>query len=171
MKPSGCKLYLAGPLFTTAEREFNSRLCAKLTEIGFDCWLPQDHEPREKTAKAIFLEDVRGIDWADIVVANMDGPDPDSGTCWEVGYSYAKGKHIICYRTDFRNVADFSGSPYNLMLSQSADRTFEVNALTEGVLAVAECIYHNVYYLPAVTVSQTDAERPYHGERLRHIDK
>ena len=53
------------------------------------------------TTKQIFNKDVEGIDWAEVVVANMDGPDPDSGTCWECGYAYRK-KPVILFRTDFR---------------------------------------------------------------------
>ena len=37
----------------------------------------------------------------DIVVANMDGSDPDSGTSWECGYAYRK-KPVILFRADFR---------------------------------------------------------------------
>jgi nucleoside 2-deoxyribosyltransferase len=79
---------------------------------------------------AIFEEDVRGIDWADVVVANMDGPDPDSGTCWECGYAYRK-KPIVIFRTDFRvgyekrndahSAEEVGQAPYNLMLTESAD--------------------------------------------------
>ena len=118
------KLYLAGPLFTYGEREFNYRLSVAFTQFGQECWLPQEKEPREKTAKSIFLEDVKGIDWADAVVACMDGADPDSGTCWECGYAYGK-KPIICYRTDFRADKGASGEPYNLMLTESASARIE----------------------------------------------
>ncbi len=113
------RLYLAGPLFTAAERSFNTQLRDLLLSAGHEVWLPQDHEPREKTAKAIFEMDVEGVDWSDVVVANMDGPDADSGTCWECGYAYRK-KQIIVYRTDFRGAGEM-GSPFNLMLSASAD--------------------------------------------------
>jgi len=95
------KIYLAGPLFNTAERNFNSELTKLLREKGHEVWLPQEFEQRTMTPKQIFTKDVEGIDWADVVVANMDGPDPDSGTCWECGYAYRK-KAIIVFRTDFR---------------------------------------------------------------------
>ena len=66
----------------------------------------------------------RGIvPWA--LVAIMDGEDPDSGTCWEVGYAYAKGKPIVMIRTDFRSW-DQPGDPYNLMLTQSATLRYEL---------------------------------------------
>jgi nucleoside 2-deoxyribosyltransferase len=120
------KLYLAGPLFSVAEQNFNTELARFLESHGFEVWLPQEHEPRRKTAKAIFQMDVEAIDWADLVVACMDGPDPDSGTAWECGYAFAKGKPIVCYRTDFRISGDIKGGPYNLMLSESATAHFEI---------------------------------------------
>jgi nucleoside 2-deoxyribosyltransferase len=119
------RLYLAGPLFTTAEREFNDRLAALLRKAGYDVFLPQEHEQRDKSAREIFLNDVEGVDWADAVVANMDGPDPDSGTCWECGYAYRK-KPIVLYRTDFRAAHEPDKSPYNLMLTESADRVLDL---------------------------------------------
>jgi len=120
------KLYLAGPLFTAAEQSFNSGLARFLENQGFAVWLPQDHEPRRKSAKAIFQMDLAALDWADMIVACMDGPDPDSGTAWECGYAYARGKPIVCYRTDFRISGDTKGAPYNLMLSASATSRFEL---------------------------------------------
>ena len=113
------KLYLAGPLFTTAEQEFNRQLRDRLEILGHEVWLPQEHEPRERSAQAIFEADVAGLEGAEVVVANMDGSDPDSGTCWECGYAYKK-KPIILFRTDFREAGDVPSSPFNLMLSASA---------------------------------------------------
>jgi nucleoside 2-deoxyribosyltransferase len=126
------KLYLAGPLFTLAEQSFNTELARFLEGEGFEVWLPQDHEPRSNTATAIFEMDVEALDWADMVVACMDGPDPDSGTAWECGYAYAKGKPIVCYRTDFRISGDTQGAPYNLMLSESATARVEIPFSTKS---------------------------------------
>jgi nucleoside 2-deoxyribosyltransferase len=113
------KLYLAGPLFTTAECDFNRDLAQRLRAAGHEVWLPQEHEQRSKSAKEIFAKDVEGVDWAEAVVANMDGADPDSGTCWECGYAYKK-KPVIVFRTDFRVSEEAGKGPYNLMLTQSA---------------------------------------------------
>ncbi len=116
------KIYLAGPLFNVAEREFNRALAQALRNLGYEVWLPQDNEPRDKTGRAIFEKDVEGVDWADVVVVNLDGPDPDSGTCWECGYSYGK-KPVVVFRTDFR-AGDGPGlAPCNLMLWESASET------------------------------------------------
>jgi nucleoside 2-deoxyribosyltransferase len=128
------RLYLAGPLFTAAEREFNDRLAALLRKAGYKVFLPQEREQRDKSAREIFLSDVEGVDWADVVVANMDGPDPDSGTCWECGYAYRK-KPIVVYRTDFRAAHEPGKSPYNLMLTESADRVLDLAFVDTATVA------------------------------------
>ena len=122
------KIYLAGPLFSAAEREFNVLLADRLRIAGHKVWLPQESEQRSMSARQIFEKDVEGVDWAEVVVANMDGPDPDSGTCWECGYAYQK-KPVIVFRTDFRASDEPGKAPFNLMLTESAsaclDLTFE----------------------------------------------
>lgn len=132
------KIYLAGPLFTAAEREFNRDLSDWLESRGHIVWLPQEKEPREKTAHAIFQMDVEGMDWSEVIVANMDGPDPDSGTCFECGYAFAMQKPIIVYRTDFRGAGDAGDAPFNLMLSESARRVLTFNMDTEMEFIVAK---------------------------------
>ena len=111
------KLYFAGPLFTSAERTWNDDLATALRERGHEVFLPQDQGPG-KDAPGIFGTDIGAIDWADALLAIMDGPDPDSGTAWECGYAYGK-KPILLVRTDFRAQTE-RGVPYNLMLTESA---------------------------------------------------
>lgn len=139
------RLYLAGPLFSTAERDFNDALARDLRRRGHEVWLPQEHEQRSKSAKAIFTEDVAGIDWAEAVVANMDGADPDSGTCWECGYAYGK-KPVIVFRTDFR-VEHAGKAPYNLMLTESA--TLRLDLALAGMDEIAQRIDAALRSLPA----------------------
>jgi nucleoside 2-deoxyribosyltransferase len=119
------RIYLAGPLFTAAERHWNATLTAALRAAGHEVFLPQEQEPG-KDAAGIFATDVGGIDWADGLVAIMDGADPDSGTCWEVGYSYGK-KPIVLVRTDMRRNEGSGGSGYNPMLTESA--TIRIDAV------------------------------------------
>jgi nucleoside 2-deoxyribosyltransferase len=119
------KLYLAGPLFTAAERKFNKSLAWALRDWDYDIWLPQEKEPRELTARAIYEMDIQGVEWCDVVVACMDGPDPDSGTAFECGYARRAGKKILCYRTDFRACGDMGNARYNLMLWSGADRRIQ----------------------------------------------
>jgi nucleoside 2-deoxyribosyltransferase len=129
------KIYLAGPLFSAAERNFNNELTRLLRNKAHEVWLPQEFEQRTMTANQIFVQDVEGIDWADVVVANMDGPDPDSGTSWECGYAYRK-KPVILFRTDFRagyklggdqlQIEEKNGAPYNLMRTESASKRLDL---------------------------------------------
>jgi nucleoside 2-deoxyribosyltransferase len=91
------KLYFAGPLFTTPERTWNAEVTAALRAAGHEIFLPQEQEPG-KDGPGIFATDVGGIDWADGLVAIMDGPDPDSGTAWEVGYAFGTRKPVVLVR-------------------------------------------------------------------------
>jgi nucleoside 2-deoxyribosyltransferase len=127
------RIYFAGPLFTAAERDWNAALAAALRGAGHEVFLPQEQEPG-KVAAGIFATDMGGLDWADGVVAIMDGADPDSGTSWEVGYAYGK-KPIVLVRTDIRRNAGSGGSGYNPMLTESA--TSRVDAVAAPMDRVA----------------------------------
>lgn len=108
-------IYFAAPLFTRGERDFNSSLAASLRQGGFKVFLPQ--EECQGTHAEMFATCRRGVGEASIVVAILDGADADSGTCWEVGYAYAKGIPVLGVRTDFRGTGDTEG--FNLMLKFS----------------------------------------------------
>ena len=111
------RLYFASPLFSSPERSWNAEVAAALRAAGHEVFLPQEQEPG-KDAAGIFATDVGGIDWSDGLVAIVDGPDPDSGTSWEVGYAFRK-KPIVMVRTDFRAFAGRSGD-YSPMLTEAA---------------------------------------------------
>jgi len=112
-------LYLAGPLFTLAERDFNANLSSSILEKRPDLTiiLPQDEGLKFKDCdnknEKIFVDCIASVDRADIVVAILEGSDADSGTCVELGYAHGRGKAILGIRTDFR-VSEESG--LNLML-------------------------------------------------------
>jgi nucleoside 2-deoxyribosyltransferase len=129
------KLYFAGPLFTTPERTWNAEVTAALRAAGHEIFLPQEQEPG-KDAAGIFAADVGGIDWADGLVAIMDGPDPDSGTCWEVGYAYGVKKPIVLVRTDSRDMAGLAGE-YNPMLTQAATIRLDLPAASTPTVIAA----------------------------------
>ena len=130
----GVKVYFAGPLFTAAERSWNAEVAAALRVAGHEVYLPQETEPG-KDAAGVFASDVGGIDWADAVVAIMDGPDPDSGTAWEVGYAFRE-KPIVLVRTDLRTLARPLGG-YNPMLTGAATIRLDLPASTTTEVADA----------------------------------
>ncbi|HEV8697022.1 MAG TPA: nucleoside 2-deoxyribosyltransferase, partial [Candidatus Limnocylindrales bacterium] len=128
------------PLFTTPERVWNAEVTAALRAAGHEVFLPQDQEPG-RDAAGIFATDVGGIDWADGLVAIMDGPSPDSGTCWEVGYAFGLKKWIVLVRTDIRALAGSAGD-YNPMLTQAATARIDLPAAstTEVISAVLDAL-------------------------------
>ena len=139
------RIYFAGPLFTAAERDWNAALASALRAAGHEVFLPQEQEPG-KDAAGIFATDVGGIDWADALVAIMDGADPDSGTCWEVGYAYGK-KPIVLVRTDIRRNDGSGGSGYNPMLTESA--TIRIDAIAAPMADVATAVLNAISRLAA----------------------
>lgn len=117
------RVYLAAPLFSAAERSYNARIAGLLREHFFSVHLPQDGGDDNATRgrqehERLFRMNLAALKDADIVVAIIDGADADSGTSWEMGYTYAMGKKVIALRTDFRHVG--TDERVNLMLEQSA---------------------------------------------------
>lgn len=114
-------VYLAAPLFSEAERDFNRRLRDEIKGTGFNVFLPQEDSNNVKgeknRQKIIFNKNTDAIESSDIIVAVIDGIDVDSGTSWEIGYAFAKGKPIIGLRTDFRTLG-IEGT-VNLMIERS----------------------------------------------------
>jgi len=115
-------VYLAAPLFSEAECDFNSKLRDELEGIGMSVFLPQEHSndidsKRDTRQESIFSKNVEAIDKADILVAVLDGVDVDSGTAWEIGYAHALGKPVYGLRTDFRTLG--VEGIVNLMIERS----------------------------------------------------
>ena len=145
------RIYFAAPLFSAAERDWNAVLAATLRGAGHEVFLPQEQEPG-RDAIGIFAADVAGIDWAQALVAIMDGADPDSGTSWEVGYAYRK-KPIVLVRTDMRRNAGSGGSGYNPMLTESA--TIRVDAVAAPIDRVAREVLNALARLDAAPGQST----------------
>ena len=117
------KIYLAAPLFSEGECEYNRKLADILSGYALQVYLPQEcgdseHSRDISVQREIFEKNVKALDNADIIIAVIDGADADSGTSWEIGYAFAKGKKIISLRTDFRRVGN--DELVNLMLEQSS---------------------------------------------------
>jgi len=107
------KIYIAGPLFSEAEIEYNLRLDNFLTNLEYKTFLPQRDgykladlligDIQFSTAMdIIFKKDLDEIRNSDIIIFIMDGRVPDEGACLEVGYAYALGKECVGIKTDSR---------------------------------------------------------------------
>ena len=115
----GDLIYIAGPLFSEAERAFNLRIEECCIDAGFTTYLPQRDAPEltNTNADEVFESEAQANDSASLLVANLDGIDVDSGTAWEIGYAFSRKKVIIGIRTDLR--AFSPTEPVNLMILQS----------------------------------------------------
>jgi nucleoside 2-deoxyribosyltransferase len=99
-------LYLAGPdVFRPDAAAHGQRLVALCAEYGFTgvfplaASLPQLATP-QAVAAHIYQANIAHIESCDAVLANLDffrGAEPDSGTCFEVGYAVARGKPVVGY--------------------------------------------------------------------------
>ena len=142
------KIYLAGPLFSTAERIANRELAGLLSKQlpDVEIILPQDFKFHDQYAsrrwfKEVYIQCVDGIIKADMMVAILDGPCSDDGTCFEVGYAIAKGKPVIGVRTDFRESQERG---MNLMLSQGCTEIVHRPSFDEDSTSLARDIARKI---------------------------
>lgn len=124
------RVYLAAPLFSAAERSFNATLAAFLAARGLRVYLPQadgdDCAARTPTTiRNLFDRLVAALEASDVVVAVIDGADPDSGVAWEMGYATARGIPVVALRTDFRRVGDCEHANLMLECSSSVAGSFD----------------------------------------------
>jgi nucleoside 2-deoxyribosyltransferase len=135
------KIYLAGPLFTIAERRFNRELSREIATAIPRCEviLPQVRaaqfvEDSKMDFDAVVRDCIEQIDRTDLVVAILDGSDSDSGTSWECGYAYARDKPILGVRTDLRGSED---DGLNAMLRRTCRDVIAIPATREKIKPLA----------------------------------
>lgn len=119
-------VYVAGPLFSQAEREFLEKMVDCLARVAnldsaTHFFLPHrdgGELGKGPTRTQIFNLDINTLKQAEIVVALLDGQDVDSGTCIELGYAHALRKKIFGIITDFRSYCTNDHEPQrpNLMV-------------------------------------------------------
>lgn len=115
------RMYLAGPLFSEAEREFNCRL-KKLLLPFFDVYLPQEDgglmfdmiaqgmKPVAAAAK-VFATDVNAIEACEAFLIVLDGRSIDEGAAFELGFAFARGKPCYGLKTDSRQLLATGNNP------------------------------------------------------------
>jgi nucleoside 2-deoxyribosyltransferase len=104
-------VYLAGSIFTPYERAFLDECAARLRSAGFDVFVPHEQTHLvgvDVTAEAVFAADAGGVEWADAVLAVLDGQSVDDGTACEIGLFYGlkqrdpERKGVVGLLTDLR---------------------------------------------------------------------
>jgi len=133
------KIYLAGPLFSQGERSWQTTLKqgiqnwaalqGAMLEVVFPFELVAPHEIESQGSEAhrlVFARCLEHLDLSDVLVANLDGPQVDDGTAWEIGYFFARNpngkERIIGIRTDSRRSGDVGDAQVNAMIERSCGR-------------------------------------------------
>lgn len=115
------RIYIAGPLFSQGELEFNQAVNYHLKRLGFKTFLPQEngHKMSElinngqksEAVDTIFKTDIEEIEKSDILLFIMDGRVPDEGACVELGIAHALNKYCIGLKTDPRSLMHNMDNP------------------------------------------------------------
>lgn len=137
-------IYLAAPLFSQVQRRWNRALARAVERAvpGTKVFLPQDIKVGgrfndRRHFGSIFKSLTVELDRAEVVLAVLDGADADSGTCFEMGYAYAKGIPLVGVRTDFRQSQERG---VNLMCSRACSEFVSRMSFDEDLKAVVSSI-------------------------------
>ncbi len=130
-------IYLAAPLFSQAERQWNQgfvrTLSGLLPQARFI--LPQTFAvDRQDAHGSLHAQCVDAVEKADVILAVLDGPDVDCGVAWEMGYASGLNKPVIGVRTDLRQSQE---QGVNLMVSRSCAHLIRARALDDDLPALA----------------------------------
>jgi len=91
------KVYAAGPqVFLVDAARWFADMQRMALGLGVELLVPLD--PRLVLPADIFQHNLALLRECAAVVASVDpfrGAEPDSGTCWEVGFAYALGKPVV----------------------------------------------------------------------------
>ena len=100
----GNRVYLASPMFSQAEKDYNLKIAHVLEEYGYVVFLPQrdgleaaylEGKSEEELTELIFNLDYEEVLKADIIFMNIDGRVPDEGANVELGFKNYDGDELI----------------------------------------------------------------------------
>jgi nucleoside 2-deoxyribosyltransferase len=148
-------IYLAGPLFSQAERRYNRLLAKRLQELlpRASIVLPQDFraDPAETSfndrrhSGTLYRRCVAELNKCDLVVALVDGADVDSGVAFEIGYMRGLGKPVLGVRTDYRQL---QVKGLNVMLAEGCTEVLCYFSFNEKLDDLATKIVEHIERLP-----------------------
>lgn len=127
------RIYIASPFFDEAgiEQGYVEEVEKVLEGMGQTYFSPMRSDQNEngKENKAVgsrgwsihtFTQDIKMIDWCEVVVGIYHGNYSDSGTAFELGYAYATKKPVVLVHV---------GSDSNLMCHEGAFANLTMNEL------------------------------------------
>ena len=119
------KIYFAGPLFTSYERDYISACARVLRQHGIDPFVPHESPKGVKPddgrsrAKRCFDNDFSGINEASAMLALINGVEVDDGTACEIGIFHSLKQHdpnrkgIVALHDDWRTREGGEGKGIN----------------------------------------------------------
>lgn len=124
-------LYLAAPLFTPIERQFNAHITS-LIEQHVPIFLPQRDGSLladmlaagvalEVAERRVYQQDLQAMRKAFGLVAVLDGAHVDEGVAFELGFMASLGRVCIGLQTDIRRALPTGNNP---MLAGALQRVF-----------------------------------------------
>ena len=149
-------IYLAAPVFSQVERQYNRRMAERLRARLLRCEviLPQDFRVGpagtpfndRRHLSGIHRRCLDALRGADVVVAILDGADVDSGVAYEVGYARALGKPVLGVRTDYRQ-SQVKG--LNVMLAEGCSEVVCHFSFNESLDSLVEALLPRIETLAA----------------------
>ena len=125
------RVYLASPFFNDTEVEYLEKVEKILEEKGLAVFSPMRNQNKHAEIGSrqwsieTFMNDLKHIKWAEIVVGIYHGSYSDSGTAWEFGYAYATDKPVILVHVGRdSNLMVHEGSHANITLNELKDYDF-----------------------------------------------
>lgn len=146
--PKRPQMYLAGPLFSVAERSFNVFLKQALSPY-FEIYLPQEDGALmpsllengysvTQACQIVFKNDINAIKQSSILLIVLDGRAVDEGACFELGVAHTMGKLCVGLQTDFRRLAPFGNNP---MLTGAVAKIYlDIESLVRDAGAIAKSL-------------------------------
>lgn len=140
------KLYLASPFFNDEELFIYEEVISILrNKNNVDLYVPMEQEipnaydiTNQIWGKRVFELDKNAIDNSDIVIVLNYGMYSDSGTAWEAGYAYAKGKdvyHVLCGDNE---------TDYSLMMINGTGTVMTLDDLRQGKIPVQDDVLQKI---------------------------
>ncbi|MGG0670800.1 nucleoside 2-deoxyribosyltransferase [Sporosarcina koreensis] len=125
------RVYLASPFFNDKEIEYLEQVEKILDEKGLKVFSPFRQTAASEVGSRqwsieTFMDDIKHIKWAEVVVGIYHGNYSDSGTAWELGYAYATDKPVISVHVGTNsNLMVHEGSHANITLEELKDYDFD----------------------------------------------
>lgn len=144
------KIYLASPLFTKMEVDFNFSLAKEIRKINsVKLFLPQEQDKiNDKNnyadSKTIAIYDTEELLNSDLMIAVLDGISIDAGVAAEIGVAYQAKIPIIGLYTDARQKGFKNQEKINALSEIGESQFFYLNLYPVGLIKLNGNVVNNI---------------------------